>query len=43
MFINIKDFRILLYSFYTKKNSKNRLKTTLKFYIKTPEQYYNIT
>jgi hypothetical protein len=35
MFINIKDFWILFYSFYIKKNLKNKLKTTLKFYIKT--------
>jgi hypothetical protein len=43
MFTNIKDFRILLYNFYTKKNLKDRLKTTLKSYTKTSEQYYNIT
>jgi hypothetical protein len=35
MFINVKDFRILFYSFYIRKNLKNKPKTTLKSYAKT--------
>jgi hypothetical protein len=43
MFINVKDFWILLYSLYTRKNLKNKPETTLKFYVKTLKQCYNIT